>query len=257
MNEKKSPKIALITGGSRGLGKDMALKIAQRGNNIIITYNSKKAEAEDVIRQLKELGVEAEALQLNTGNISGLNAFAVTLSEMLGKTFNAERIDYLVNNAGTSLDATALADVTEQQLDNLLSVNFKGVFFLTQRLLPLLNDGGGIVNISSGLARFTVPGSGAYASLKSAIETLTRYQAKEFGSRGIRCNFVAPGAVATDFSGGHLRDNPQVQEFVKSVTALQRIATPDDIGGVVAFLCSDDAKWVTAQRIEASGGMFL
>ena len=155
------------------------------------------------------------------------------------------------------MDATPFAATTEKQFDDLVSINFKGVFFLTQRMITLMNDGGGIVNISSGLARFTVPGSGAYASLKSAIETLTRYMAKELGNRGIRANVVAPGPVPTDFSGGRLRENTQLQEFIKSNTALQRVASAEDIGGVVAFLCSDDAKWVNAQRIEASGGIFL
>jgi NAD(P)-dependent dehydrogenase (short-subunit alcohol dehydrogenase family) len=253
----QNSKIALVTGGSRGLGKSMALNLAQKGNNVIITYNSKKDEAEQVVQQLQGLGVKAAALQLNTGNIPGLDVFVTTLSELLKKTFSTDRIDFLVNNGGISMDATPFITVTEKQLDEVLNVNYKGVFFLTQKILPVMNDGGGIVNISSGLARFTVPGSGAYASLKSAIETLTRYLAKELGSRGIRVNIVAPGPIPTDFSGGRLRDTPQLQEFIKANTALQRLASPDDIGGVVAFLCSDDSKWVTAQRIEASGGIFI
>jgi NAD(P)-dependent dehydrogenase (short-subunit alcohol dehydrogenase family) len=252
-----SRKIALITGGSRGLGKDMALRLAQRDNDIIITYNSKKDEAQSVVSEIQSLGKRAAALQLNTGNIAGLGSFSASLQASLQKEFGAGRFDFLVNNAGMGLVIPSFAETTVEQFDELMNVHFKGVFFLTQKLFPYINDGGSILNISTGLTRISYPGSGAYASMKSAIETLTRYLAKELGSRNIRANVVAPGAIATDFSGGRLRESPQIQEYVKSVTALPRIGQPDDIGGVVAFLCSDDAKWVNAQRIEASGGMYI
>lgn len=250
-------KIALVTGGSRGLGKDMALNLAKKGLNVIITYNSQKDDAEKVVTQIQSMGQKATALQLNVADVKSFDAFIVSLQAALKPVFDTDKIDFLINNGGTGIIVPSLAETTEEQFDGLMNVHLKGVFFLTQKLLPVLNNGGGIVNISSGLTRFTHPGSGAYASMKAAIETLTKYLAKELGSRNIRANVVAPGAIATDFNGGRLRDTPQVQDMIKNITALNRIGNADDIGGVVAFLCTDDAKWITGQRIEASGGMYL
>lgn len=250
-------KIALVTGGSRGLGRDMALRLAQKGNDVIITYNSKADEANDVVSEIQKTGRKAAALQLNVGKSDTFDTFAQQLRKLLKDEFGAERFDHLVNNGGHGLSVPSFLETTEAQFDDLVNVHFKGTFFLTQKLVSLMNDYGSIVNISSGLTRVSFPGSGAYGSVKSAVETLTRYFAKELGSRFIRANVVAPGAIATDFNGGRLRNTPQVQEHVKNVTALPRIGLADDIGGVVAFLCSDDAKWVNGQRIEASGGMML
>jgi len=249
-------KIALVTGGSRGLGKDMALNIAKKGLDVLITYHSKKEEAQAVVDEIQKLGQKAAALQLDTASLKTFDTFFKEAKSTLKSVFGAEKIDYLVNNAGVGIHA-AFAETTEEQFDTLLNVQFKGVFFLTQKALPLIADGGGIINISTGLARFSTPGYAAYASMKGAMETLTRYQAKELGSRGIRVNIVAPGAIETDFGGGVVRDNAQLNAAIASNTALGRVGRPDDIGGVVAFLCTEDAKWITAQRLEASGGMFL
>jgi len=249
-------KIALVTGGSRGLGKNMALKIAAKGLDVIITYHSKKEEALQVANEIKKLGRKATALQLSAGDVDTFPAFFEQLATTLKETFGTDRFDYLVNNAGIGMNVP-FKDTTEEQFDQLMNVQFRGVYFLTQKALNYLNDGGGIVNISSGLARFSAPGYSAYASMKGAIETLTRYQAKELGARSIKVNVVAPGAIATDFAGGVIRDNAQYNANVKAVTALGRVGEPDDIGGVVAFLCTEDARWITAQRIEVSGGMNL
>ena len=250
-------KIALVTGGSRGLGKETALQLAQRGNDIIITYHSKRDEAQEVVADIEKMGRKAAALPLNVSNVESFEAFSKTLATTLKDKFSSGHFDFLINNAGVGLVVPSFAATTEAQFDEMMNVHFKGVFFLTQKLLPLLNDGGAITNLSTGLTRFTYPGSGTYASMKSAVETLTQYLARELGIRGIRVNIVAPGPVPTDFSGGLLKSNPHVQEAIKSNTALQRLANPDDIAGVIAFLCSDDAKWVTAQRIEASGGIHI
>lgn len=255
--ETATVKIALVTGGSRGLGKDMALRLAALGRDVIITYNSKADEAEEVIATIRSMGRMAAALQLNVGRSDSFITFVAQLQEVLTRDFGRDRIDFLVNNAGHGITVPSLADTSEAQFDELMQVHLKGVFFLTQRLLPVLNDGGAIVNISTGLTRFTHPGAGAYASVKAGVETLTRYMAKELGSRYIRANVVAPGAIATDFNGARLRDNEQVQELIRNITALPRIGHADDIGGVVAFLCSDDAKWISGQRIEVAGGMYL
>jgi len=249
-------KIALVTGGSRGLGKNMALSLAQRGVNVIFTYNSKKDEAQETVKEIEALGQKAAALQLNVGEVKSFDNFISEVSATLKETFGTNKIDYLVNNAGVGIYAS-FAETTEEQFDTLFNIHFKGTFFLTQKALAIMNDGGGIVNVSTGLARFSLPGYAAYASMKGGIETLTKYQAKELGARGIRVNVIAPGAIETDFGGGSSRDNPEVNKFIASQTALGRVGLPHDIGSVVAFLCSDDAKWVTAQRLEASGGMFL
>jgi NAD(P)-dependent dehydrogenase (short-subunit alcohol dehydrogenase family) len=249
-------KIALVTGGSRGLGKDMALALAKKGLDVILTYNQKKDDAQAVVSEIEKLGGKAAALQLNTSNTKGLDNFVIQLKQVLKDRFNAEHFDYLVNNAGIGIHAS-IAETTEEQFDTLMNIQFKSVFFLTQKTLGLLADGGGIVNISTGLARFSSPGYAVYAAMKGAIETLTRYQAKELGVRKIRANVVAPGAIETDFGGGVVRDNAELNKYLASVTALGRVGVPDDIGNVVAFLCTDDAKWVNAQRIEVSGGMNL
>jgi len=251
-----SNKIALVTGGSRGLGKDMALSLAQKGLHVIITYNSKKEEALEVVRQIETLGQKAAALQLNVGEASSFEAFIVQVQDILQSHFNTEKLDFLINNAGIGIH-TSFEETTEAQFDTLLNIHFKGAFFLTQKVLPMLHDGGGIVNISTGLTRFSFPGYAAYASMKGAIETLTKYQAKELGARHIRVNVVAPGAIETDFGGGAVRDNAGLNNMIASGTALGRVGLPGDIGGVVAFLCTDDARWVNAQRIEVSGGMML
>lgn len=248
--------IVLITGGSRGLGRDMALSVAGKGLDVIITYNSKKEEAERAIIDIKAKGVQAVALQLNVADTDTFSAFVDEVKTELSNTFGTDKISYLINNAGTALYAP-FADTTEQQFDEIMTIHLKAPYFLTQKLLPLLADGGGIINISSGLARFTNPGSSAYAAMKGAMEVVTRYQAKELGSRGIRSNIVAPGAIATDFGGGRVRDNEDINKMVASVTALGRVGLPHDIGGVVAFLCTEDAKWVNAQRIEVSGGQSI
>lgn len=249
-------KIALVTGGSRGLGKDMALSLVKKGIDVILTYNSKKEEADAVVSEIEGLGQRAAALQLNVGDAGSFDSFFTRLAAMLHEKFGTDRFDFLVNNAGIGIHAS-FAETTEEQFDLLMNIHLKGTFFLTQKALPLIADGGGIVNISTGLARFSSPGYSAYAAMKGAIETLTRYQAKELGGRHIRVNVVAPGAIETDFGGGAVRDNKELNSYVASVTALGRPGLPDDIGSVVAFLCTDDAKWVNAQRIEVSGGMML
>ena len=247
-------KIALVTGGSRGLGRDMALSLAKKGIDVILTYNSKKDEALAVVAEVKKAGQKAAALQLNAGNLKSFEAFYTQVKTTLKETFTTEHFDFLINNAGTALYA-AFAETTEEQFDTALNIHYKGVFFLTQKALPLMNDGGRIINISSGLARFSFPGSSAYGSMKGAVEVLTRYLAKELGSRQIAANVVAPGAIETDFGGGHVRDNKELNAQVAGMTALGRVGLPDDIGSVVAFLCTEDAKWINGQRIEVSGGM--
>ncbi|MBS1915133.1 MAG: SDR family oxidoreductase [Bacteroidetes bacterium] len=251
--ERKN-KIALVTGGSRGLGKNMALSIAKKGIDVILTYHSKKEEALAVVAEIENSGQKAFALQLNAGDIKSFAKFFVEVKQTLQNKFQAERFDFLINNAGTALYAP-FAETTEQQFDDAMNIHYKGVFFITQKALPLINDGGRIINISSGLARFSFAGSSAYGSMKGAIEVLTRYLAKELGSRGIAVNVVAPGAIETDFGGGRVRDNKEINAHVASATALGRVGLPDDIGGIVAFLCTEEARWINAQRIEASGGM--
>lgn len=249
-------KIALITGGSRGLGKSAALKLAQQGVDIILTYQSKQADALAVISQIKAMGRNAAALQLDVGKASTFAAFTNQVEQTLEQQWQRKQFDFLLNNAGVGSHAT-IADTTEAQFDNLVNIHFKGVFFLTQHLLPLIADHGRILNVSTGLTRFALPGYAAYASMKGAIEVLTKYLAKELGARGIAVNVIAPGAIETDFSGGAVRDNAQLNSFVASQTALGRVGLPDDIGGAIAALLSENSGWVNAQRIEASGGMFL
>jgi len=248
-------KIAIITGGSRGLGANAALKLAARGTDLILTYKKDIDAANAVVARAAELGAKAVALQLDTGNVSGFAPFAKQVQETL-EQWGVTQFDILINNAGMGINA-AFSDVTEEQFDTLMNVHLKGVFFLTQALVPLMADGGRILNVSSGLTRFALPGYSVYASMKGAIEVLTKYLAKELGPRGIAVNVLAPGAIETDFGGGAARDNKQVNAFIASQTALGRVGLPDDIGDVIAALVSDDCRWVNAQRIEASGGMFI
>jgi NAD(P)-dependent dehydrogenase (short-subunit alcohol dehydrogenase family) len=246
---------AIITGASRGLGRNTAVNLARRGVDIIFTYYAKQQEAESVVREIEAMGRKAAAFQLNTGDTRAFEGFASDVRKTLQK-WGRERFDFLVNNAGQSLHVP-FVDTTEAQFDEMVNVGFKGVYFLTQRLLPLMNDGGRIVNISSGLARVAIPGSSAYAAVKGAIEVLTRYLAKELGPRRITANVVAPGPTQTDFSGGLVRDNPAVNKMISQMTALGRPGVPDDIGPMIASLLSDENRWVNAQRIEVSGGLAL
>ncbi|HPW84549.1 MAG TPA: SDR family oxidoreductase [Rhodoferax sp.] len=256
MQPSPTPAITLITGGSRGLGKSAALHLAQHGGDVILTYRSKRDEAQAVVADIEALGRRAVALPLNVADSSSFATFATEVRKVLAQHWQREHFDALVNNAGVGIYAS-LMDTTEAQFDELMNIHFKGVFFLTQKLLPLIADGGRIVNISTGLTRFALPNYSAYASMKGAVEVLTRYMAKELGPRGIAVNTLAPGAIETDFGGGGTRDNPQINQFIASQTALGRVGLPDDIGGAIAALLSTDSRWLNAQRIEASGGQFL
>jgi NAD(P)-dependent dehydrogenase (short-subunit alcohol dehydrogenase family) len=249
-------KIAIITGGSRGLGKNTALALAKKGVDVIVTYHRQQAEAAAVVAQIEALGQQAVALQLDVADSKSFDGFASQVKSALKQKWQTEHFDFLVNNAGTGVHAS-FAETTEAQFDEMVNIHFKGVFFLTQKLLPLMNDGGRIVNVSTGLARFALPGYAAYAAMKGAVETLTKYMAKELGARGIAVNVIAPGAIETDFGGGAVRDNPQLNQYVANQTALGRVGLPDDIGGAIASLLSEDNRWVNAQRIEVSGGMFI
>ncbi|ACB54433.1 probable short-chain dehydrogenase/reductase SDR [Crocosphaera subtropica ATCC 51142] len=253
---KNITKIALVTGSSRGLGKNTALSLAKKGVDVIVTYRSSEAEANSVVSKIEAMGSKAVALQLDTSNIKTFDSFVGQLKQSLQNKWQTERVDFLVNNAGIGVYAP-FAERTEEAFDRLMNIHVKGVFFLTQKLLPLLKDGGRIVNISSGLARFALPGYAAYGAMKGAIKVLTRYMAKELGHRQIAVNVVAPGAIETDFAEGSVRDNPEINNFIASQTALGRVGLPDDIGGAIASLLSEDNLWVNAQRIEVSGGMFL
>ena len=248
--------IALVTGASRGLGRNTALKLAARGVDVILTYRSRADEAQAAVAEIERLGARAVALPLDVGDSRSFPAFAQTVRERLRATWQRERFDYLVNNAGVGVHAP-FADTTETQFDELMNVHLKGTFFLTQALLPLIADGGRIVNVSTGLARFALPGYAAYAAMKGGVEVLTRYLAKELGPRGIAVNVVAPGAIETDFGGGTVRDNKAVNDFIASQTALGRVGQADDIGDAIATLLLPQNRWINAQRIEVSGGMFL
>ncbi len=248
--------IALITGGSRGLGKNTALHLARRGSDVILTYRSGAEEAQQVVAEIQAMGRLAVALPLDVGDANGFDAFAAQVKQSLAEVWQRERFDHLVNNAGIGIHAS-FEQTTEAQFDTLMNIHLKGPFFLTQKLLPLIADGGRIVNISSGLARFSLPGYATYATMKGGIEVLTRYLAKELGPRGIAVNVVAPGAIETDFGGGAVRDNADLNAMVKSMTALGRVGLPDDIGGAISSLLQADNRWITGQRIEVSGGMLL
>ncbi|MEN0108413.1 MAG: SDR family oxidoreductase [Pseudomonas sp.] len=249
-------KIALITGASRGLGKNAALHLAAQGVDIIGTYHSRRDEAQALVAQIEEAGGRAVMLQLDVGDSASFAAFADTVGKALASHFERTCFDFLLNNAGMGIHAS-FAETSEAQFDDLMKVHLKGPFFLAQRLLPLLADGGRILNVSSGLARFSLPGYAAYAMMKGGIEVLTRYQAKELGARGISVNTLAPGAIETDFGGGAVRDNAGLNAMVASNTALGRVGLPDDIGAAIALLFSEGAGWINAQRVEASGGMFV
>ncbi|MEL6776006.1 MAG: SDR family oxidoreductase [Cyanobacteria bacterium J06597_16] len=254
--KQNTQKIALVTGSSRGLGKNTALKLAQKGVDVIVTYHSREADANKVASDIKEMGRKAVTLQLDSSNTQTFEKFVEQVKQSLQNTWQTDRLDFLVNNAGFGFNQP-FTEITEDGFDRLFNTNVKGVFFLTQKLLPSINDGGHIINISSGLARFSLPGYSAYASTKGAIEVLTRYLAKELGERQIRVNVVAPGAIATDFGGGVVRDVEEINSFIASQTALGRVGVPDDIGGAIASLLSEDNRWINGQRIEVSGGMFL
>ncbi|HHG8770820.1 TPA: SDR family NAD(P)-dependent oxidoreductase [Raoultella planticola] len=249
-------RIALVTGGSRGLGKNAALKLAAKGTDVILTYHSNRQAALDVVNEIEKKGVKAAALALNVGDTASFDAFVQDVASLLQQRWQRDTFDYLLNNAGIGLNAP-FAQTSEAQFDELMNIHLKGPFFLTQRLLPLLADKGRILNVSSGLARFALPGYSAYAAMKGAMEVLTRYQAKELGERGISVNIIAPGAIETDFGGGVVRDNTQVNQHIAAQTALGRVGLPDDIGDAIAALLSDELAWMNAQRVEVSGGMFL
>ncbi len=246
-------KIAIVTGASRGLGRNTALSLARRGSDVIITYQSRRAQALAAVAEIESLGRKAVAIELDAGNIAGFAPFAERLRDTLRETWLRDTFDHLVNNAGHG-DYALIEQTTEAQFDGLVNVHFKGVFFLTQALLPLIAHGGRIVNLSSGLTRVSYPGYGAYAAVKAAVEVLSVYMAKELGSRGITVNTVAPGAIETDFGGGAVRDNPEINQMFAAMTALGRAGLPDDIGPMIASLLSEDNRWVNAQRIEVSGG---
>ena len=246
-------KIALVTGGSRGLGKDSAIQLAKKGFHIILTYQTKREFADEVVKEIEKMGQKAFALPLDISTTAGFNQFANEVKDILDTQFDSAKLDALVNNAGIGINQS-FETTTEETLDTMTNIHFKGPYFLTQKLLPLLNDGSSIVNTSSGLARFSFAGYSAYGAMKAAIDSLSRYQALELGSRKIRVNSIAPGAIETDFGGGVVRDISDLNQHIASETALGRVGLPDDIGSVVAFLCSDDSKWINAQRIEVSGG---
>lgn len=249
-------KIALVTGGSRGLGKNMALALAKKGIDILLTYHKNEKEAKNVVSEIESMGNKAIALKLDVENSATFDAFISEVKSDLKEKFNYDKIDFLINNAGVGIHST-YDKATEADLEKMFKIHVNAPFFLTQKLANHINEGGGIVNISSGLTRFANPQYSAYATMKGAVETLTKYQAKFFGEKNIRVNVVAPGAIETDFGGGVVRDNKEMNEMIASGTALGRVGLPDDIGGVIAFLCSDDGKWVNGQRLEVSGGVFL
>lgn len=252
----QSNKVALVTGGSRGLGRDMAIQLAKKGFDIIITYHTNAGEAVKVVQEISALGKKSKAFPLDVAQSKSFDAFVSVVKKSLTDDFGTTQLFAMVNNAGIGTH-TSIADTTEEVFDNMVNIHLKAPYFITQKLLPLLADSGSIVNISSGLARFSYPNYAPYAIMKSAVESLTRYQAQEFGIRKIRVNTVAPGAIATDFGGGAVRDNKELNDRIASMTALGRVGLADDIGSVVAFLCSEDAKWVNTQRIEVAGGVHI
>ena len=257
-NENFAPmenRIAVITGGSRGLGRNTAVNLARRGIDTIFTYRANQTEAESLIREVEKLGRKAAAFRLDVAKVEALDGFAGEVKKTLQR-WGRDRFDYLVNNAGSGLHSQ-FVETTEAQFDEMVNIHFKSVYFLTQKMLPLIKDGGRILNISSGLARFTFPGYAAYGAAKGAVEVLTRYLAKELGPRGITVNVIAPGAIETDFGGGLVRDNPELNKQVAALTALGRAGVPDDIGPMIAAFLSDENRWVNGQRIEVSGGMNL
>jgi NAD(P)-dependent dehydrogenase (short-subunit alcohol dehydrogenase family) len=249
-------KIAIVTGGSRGIGRNTVLSLAKRGVDAIFTFNTHSADAEAVIAEVKAIGAHAIALQLDAGDIASFDAFAANVKDALSQ-LGKSRFDFLVNNAGNNHRNMPFEKATEEEFDSVCNVHFKGVFFLTQKLLPLINDGGRIVNISTARTRTSSPGGAVYASMKGAVEVLSRHLAKELGPRRIAVNVVAPGPVATDFSGGIVRDNPAVNKMISENTALGRPGLPEDLGPMIASLLSEENHWINAQRIEVSGGVAL
>lgn len=247
-------KIALVTGGSRGLGKDMAVSIAAKGIDVIITYRTQKAEAAETVKLIEEAGQQGAALELNMSDFKSIPVFVQSMKGLLQSKWHRSNFDFLVNNAG--MGATVpFTEVTESLFDEFMNVHFKGIYFLTQALVPNMNEGGRIINISTGTTRFANPGYSVYASMKGAIEVFTKYLAKELGSKGIGANVVAPGPVETDFNNAMIRSNPQTKERLSALSPFGRVGAADDIGGVVAFLCTDAARWINGQRIEVSGGI--
>ncbi len=249
-------KIALVTGSSKGLGKSMALHLAKKGYNILVTYHSNKAKAEEVSKQIRQIGQQCAVLHLDTTDSLSFTKFYEELLKILKTDFDGQKLDLLINNAGIGINKT-FAQTTEDEFDAMMNIHIKGPFFLTQMLLPSINDGGKIFNISSGLTRFALPGFAAYAMMKGAVEVMSRYLALELGERNITVNTIAPGAIETDFGNGVIRDNKAANAFVASQTALGRAGLPDDIGKAIAALASDECHWINAQRIEISGGMRL
>lgn len=247
-------KIALVTGGSRGLGKDMATSIAKKGMDVILTYRTNEAEARQTVNEIGTLGQKAVALHLDMSDFKSLPGFVQQVLTALQSTWNTTSFDFLVNNAGMGATVPFL-QVTEKLFTDFLNVHFKGIYFLTQYFVPYINEGGRIINISTGTTRFSNPGYSVYASMKGAIEVFTKYLAKELGTKGIGANVVAPGPVETDFNNAAIRNNPQMKGVMSSLSPLGRVGAADDIGSVVAFLCTDDAKWINGQRIEVSGGI--
>ena len=247
-------KIAIVTGGSRGLGKDMALSIAKKGIDVILTYNTNEALAIEVVKEIESMGVKAAALHLNMSDFNSLTGFVQNVSSVLSTHFNTNHVDFIVNNAGMG-KTVPFTEVSEAIFDDFLNVHFKGVYFLTQKIVAIMNDGGAIINISTGTTRFSNPGYSVYASMKGAIEVFTKYLAKELGPKGIRANVIAPGPVETDFNNGAIKNSPQFKAMLGTMSPLGRVGAADDLGGVVAFLCTDDAKWINGQRLEVSGGI--
>lgn len=248
--------IALVTGGSRSLGRDMAISLAKKNIDVILTYNHSKDTAHEVVDEIKTLGRKAVALKFDQADLNSLDSFMENVKNILQEEWQTERFDFLINNAGIG-GTIPIPQVTEEIFDNFLNTNFKSIYFLTQKSLPRMNDNGTVIFISTGTTRFCIPGYSVYASLKSALETFSKYVAKEFGNRGIRSNVVAPGPIETDFNDAIIRNTPQLKAYLSSIASLGRVGQADDIGSVVAFLCTDDAKWINAQRIEVSGGINL
>ncbi len=249
-------KIALVTGGSRSLGRDMAISLAKKNIDVVLTYKDSKEAAQDVVKEIKALGRNAAALQFDQSDVKSIDPFLEGVRNVLLKEWNSEKFDFLINNAGIGA-MVPIQQVTEEIFDHIFNTNFRSIYFLTQKALPMMNDNGSVIFISTGTTRFSIPGYSVYASLKGAMEIFSKYVAKEFGSRGIRSNVVAPGPVETDFNDAMIRNTPQLRTYLSSITSLGRVGQADDIGSVVAFLCTDDAKWINAQRIEVSGGINL
>ena len=249
-------KIALVTGGSRGIGRNTVESLAKRGVHTIFTYHSHSADAEAVVAAVRDAGAQGIALQLDAGNVASFDAFVESMKDALAK-LGAPRFDFLVNNAGNNHRNMPFEKATEEEFDSVCNVHFKGVFFLTQKLLPLINDGGRIINISTARTRTSSPGGAVYASMKGAVEVLSRHLAKELGVRRIAVNVVAPGPVETDFSGGIVRDNPTVNKMIAENTTLGRAGLPEDLGPMIASLLSEENHWVNAQRIEVAGGVAI